>query len=102
MQLEAERQQLELVAQAAPTDFSNVVRDLEARVAEWREAASRNVAQARQILRKLLCGRVLITPCADGKCETLRTERLRKIVQGDSARNSGGVPNGIGYLGNAV
>ena len=82
MQLEAERQQLELVAQAAPTDFSNVVRDLEARVAEWREAASRNVAQARQILRKLLCGRVLITPCADGKCELSGRSDYGKLFRG--------------------
>jgi hypothetical protein len=51
------------------SDLTVMARDLRRRVLEWREMAARNVSQARQILRKLLAGRIVLAPRTDRKCE---------------------------------
>jgi hypothetical protein len=57
-------------------------RDLRVRVDEWRSLAVRNVCQGRQILRKLLDGRLTITPRHDGMCELSGRANYGKLFSG--------------------
>jgi hypothetical protein len=66
--LEAERRQIELWASPARPDLGAIDGEIHRRVEEWRTMATRTVAQGRQILRKLLAGRVVMTPDADRRC----------------------------------
>jgi Recombinase/Recombinase zinc beta ribbon domain len=80
--LQTERRQIETIAHATPDDFTEVERVLLERVKDWRAAANPNIAQARQVLRKLLRGRVLITPKPDGTCELSGQADYGKLFSG--------------------
>ena len=55
---------------------------LTARVAEWKAMAARNVAQGRQVIRKLLRGRVTVKPLPDGTCELSGRADYGKLFTG--------------------
>ena len=80
--LEAERRQLEAVATMGTVDAGVVERELVERVNDWRAMAARNVAQGRQLLRKLLRGRVRVTPKDDGTCELSGQADYGKLFSG--------------------
>ncbi len=63
--IEAEVQRLEIAAQALSLDARKVAAELEAQLVDWRGLLRANVQQARQMLRKLMVGRLVFTPNAD-------------------------------------
>jgi site-specific DNA recombinase len=74
--------QLETVEKAGPVSVDALEQDLVARVEEWRAMAARNVTIARQLLRKLLRGRVVLTPREDGTCELSGQADYGKLFSG--------------------
>ena len=50
-------------------DLGQLQREVEARVADWRDLLTRQVAQSRQILRKLLVGWIVFRRREDGSYE---------------------------------
>jgi len=80
--VDAERRDLEAVLRGEHRTVDQVRRDLHQRAEDWRTAARRNVAQARQVLRKLLRGRLLITPREDGMCEMSGQADYGKLFSG--------------------
>jgi hypothetical protein len=74
--------ELEALARGGPVDADRVQADLAVRVTDWRTMAARNVAQGRQVLRKLLRGRVVLTPCEDGTCELSGQADYGKLFAG--------------------
>jgi hypothetical protein len=81
-QIEIERQQIATVLRAKPQEFRKVSRELRRRAEDWRTAAGRNVSQARQILRKLVRGRLVLTPLDDGTCELSGQADYGKLFSG--------------------
>jgi hypothetical protein len=77
-----ERTQLEAVRRNGPIDVGPLREDLARRVADWRTSAARSVAQERQVLRKLLRGRGLMTPREDGKVELSGQADYGKLFSG--------------------
>ena len=71
--------------------FTPLPRDLrgllERRLADWRGAMTRNVAQARQLLRRLLVGRIVFTPTAAG-VEFVGQVTLGNLLAGIACTNS--------------
>ena len=63
----------ERVAHLPRLDQARLARDLTARLTEWRGLLSRHTAQARQLLRKLLVGRLTFAPetRTDGRYVTI-------------------------------
>ena len=57
---------LEGMVQVGLLDHSSLQRDLENRLKDWHGLASRQVTHARQILKKLLIGRIRFDPKTDG------------------------------------
>ena len=80
--LQSQREQLEKVLRDGPLDVRQLQADLARRVADWRTSAARSVAQGRQVLRKLLRGRVLMTPREDGKVELSGQADYGKLFSG--------------------
>jgi hypothetical protein len=76
------RTQLEAIPRDGPIDVGPLRADLERRVADWRTSAARSVAQGRQVLRKLLRGRVRKTPREDGQVELSGQADYRKLFSG--------------------
>jgi hypothetical protein len=60
---------------------------LERRLADWQGAMSRNVAQARQLLRRLLVGRIVFTPTPAG-VEFVGQVTLGNLLAGIACTNS--------------
>ncbi len=60
--LRAQLTALERLEQLSGLDLARLDRDLTERLTEWRELLSRHTAQARQLLRKLLVGRLAFAP----------------------------------------
>lgn len=77
-----EVQQIETLRRDGPLDVGPLRADLERRVADWRTSATRSVAQGRQVLRKLLRGRVLMTPRQDGTVELSGQADYGKLFSG--------------------
>jgi hypothetical protein len=71
--------------------------ELKERIADWRAPLTQHVAQARQLLRKVLADRLAVTPEPGGG--PLRRHHGRQHVYEDSGRNcvskGRGVPRGI-------
>lgn len=78
----AERDRLDLSRSKQPLDVQQLRAALEQRVADWRTSASRSVAQGRQVLRKLLRGRVRMTPHDDGRVELSGQADYGKLFSG--------------------
>ncbi len=86
--------QLERVV-SAPSDITTIERELLARVQEWRTMAARTVAQGRQILRKLLRGRVTATPQDDGTVELSGQADYGKLFSGIFLATAVASPRGL-------
>jgi hypothetical protein len=75
-------------AQAVPTDLGKVHAQLRAYLDEWRKLLSKHVGQARQILRKLVDGKLVFTPKenANGKryYEFTGQATLGRLLEGAS------------------
>jgi len=81
--VDAERRELDAIRRLAGHDVQRIERDLRQRVDEWRTAARRNVAQGRQVLRKLLNQtRVTMRPLDDGMCELSGRADYGKLFSG--------------------
>ncbi len=63
--LQEQLRTLAATAQVVPTDLTKVQGQLRAYLAEWQTLLLKHVAQARQILRKLLEGKLVFTPRED-------------------------------------
>jgi hypothetical protein len=61
-QVQAELRGLDQLAQAAALDIADVSAKLETILDGWRDPLTGDVAQARQVLRKVLDGRLMFTP----------------------------------------
>lgn len=64
-QIESDLQGLGVIEQAQTLTRASITRDLEARLVDWRGLLRANLQQNRQLIRKLLNGRLKITPNAD-------------------------------------
>ena len=67
---EIQQRRAALVAAVAPSpprlDRRTLRQALSARLADWQTILRRNIPQGRQLLRKLLVGRITFTPVAEG------------------------------------
>jgi hypothetical protein len=79
---------LRAIAATANPDVSGMIRELRQRAHEWRTAARRYIAEARQILRKLITDRLLITPLDEGTCELSGQADYGKLFNGIVLRAS--------------
>ena len=94
---------LERVAQLPRLDLTRLERDLTARLTEWRGVLSRHTAQARQLLRKLLVGRLTFAPetRADGRyVQITGTGTIAPIAAALGYPSSVASPRGIETSGN--
>jgi len=83
--LEAEVQSLEQVGNLSATDLQALEPDLLLRLEDWRALFRRHVLEARQMLGKVLSGRVVFTPRATGaewEVEYTAECSLGKLVSG--------------------
>ncbi len=65
VQIESDLQRLGTIEQAHALSATGIATDLETHLVEWRAPLHANVQQARQMIRKLLEGRIVVTPNAD-------------------------------------
>jgi hypothetical protein len=63
-------------------DLQQIQQDVEVRLADWRGVLRRHVAQSRQILKKLLVGRIVFRQREDGVYEFSGQASLGRIVAG--------------------
>ena len=77
-----EARHLEALIRAGGFDADAIRAQLARRVQDWRALAAKNVAHGRQILRKLLQGRVRLTPRSDGRVELAGTTDYGKLFSG--------------------
>jgi hypothetical protein len=82
---------------AAPIDADALVRSVTARAADLRGLFARNVAQARQVVRQLLEGRLVCEPFedADARGYTFTATGTYRRLGVPELVNVGGGPNGI-------
>jgi len=80
--VEAERRHLLSWTASVRPDIDTVDAELRRRVDEGRAMATRNVAQSRQILRKLLAGRIIVTPREDRTCAMSGRSDYGKLFSG--------------------
>jgi site-specific DNA recombinase len=80
--LQTDCDQLESWHHAGRVNVREVQRELRKRADDWRVMAARNVSQGRQILRKLLDGRVTITPRDHDTCELSGRASYGKLFSG--------------------
>ena len=81
-----------------PVDDEALVRTVTKRAAEARELLGRQVAQARQMIRALLDGRLVCEPFDEGDARGYTFEALgtyRRFIRELEVANVGGGPNGI-------
>jgi hypothetical protein len=79
-------------------DTDVLVEDLKARAADARALLGRSIPQARQMIRRLLDGRLVCEPIDDGAGRGYAFTALgtyRQLLSGSESVNVGGGPNGI-------
>ena len=99
--LRAQLTALERVAHLPTLDLTRLERDLTTRLTEWRGLLSRHTAQARQLLRKLLVGRLTFVPenRADGRyVQITGTGTLGPLAAALGCPNTVASPRGLGRL----
>ena len=80
--LQTELSGLEGLQPVTTHDLQQIQQDVEARLADWRGLLRRHVAQSRQILKKLLVGRIVFQPRDDGTYEFSGQASLGRIIAG--------------------
>ncbi len=89
---------LESCEQVSQFDFRQIEQELRARLEDWRGLLCRQVAQARQILRKLLVGKLVFTPREDASgryYEFAGQGTLRQVLAGVAAAKGRVSPAGF-------
>ncbi len=89
---------LERCDQVSQFDFRQIEQELRARLEDWRGLLCRQVAQARQILRKLLVGKLVFTPKEDASgryYEFVGQGTLRQVLAGVGAAKGRVSPAGF-------
>jgi hypothetical protein len=76
-------------------DLQQIQHDVEARLADWRGLLRRHVAQSRQILKKLLVGRIVFQPRDDGTYEFSGQASLGRIIAGLACTKAVVAPTGF-------
>jgi hypothetical protein len=76
-------------------DLQQLQRDVEARLSDWRGLLSRQIAQSRQILKKLLVGRIVFRQRPDGSYEFSGEASLGRILAGVTGTKAGVAPTGF-------
>ena len=76
-------------------DLQQIQEEVEARLADWRGLLRRQVAQSRQILKKLLVGRIVFQQRDDGSYEFSGQASLGRIIAGLSCTKAVVAPTGF-------
>jgi site-specific DNA recombinase len=76
-------------------DLQQLQRDVEIRLSDWRGLLSRQIAQSRQILKKLLVGRIVFRQTPDGGYEFSGEASLGRILAGVVCTKAGVAPTGF-------
>ena len=76
-------------------DLQQIQREVETRLADWRGLLSRQPAQSRQILKKLLVGRIVFRRREDGVYEFSGQASLGRILAGALVTKAGVAPTGF-------
>ena len=79
-------------------DLQQIQQDVEARLADWRGLLRRHVAQSRQILKKLLVGRIVFQPRDDGTYEFSGKASLGRIIAGLACTKTVVAPTGHAHV----
>jgi len=77
-------------------DLQRLQRDVEIRLSDWRGLLRRQVVQSRQILKKLLVGRIVFRPREDGVYEFSGQASLGRVLAGIVCTKAGVAPMGRG------
>jgi hypothetical protein len=75
-------------------DLQQLQRDVEARLSDWRGLLSRQIAQSRQILKRLLVGRIVFRQRPDGVYEFSGQASLGRLLAGILCTKAGVAPTG--------
>jgi site-specific DNA recombinase len=76
-------------------DLQQLQRDVEARLSDWRGLLSRQITQSRQILKKLLVGRIVFRQREDGVYEFSGQASLGRVLAGIVCTKAGVAPTGF-------
>jgi site-specific DNA recombinase len=93
--LQTEVAGLEGLRPVSARDLQDIQRDVKERLADWRGLLRRQVVQSRQILRKLLVGRIVFRPREDGIYEFSGQASLGRVLAGIVCTKAGVAPTGF-------
>ena len=93
--LQQELAGLQALKPLTAVDLGQLQREVEVRVADWRDLLTRQVAQSRQILKKLLVGRIVFRRQEDGGYEFNGQATLGKLLAGIVCTKAGVAPTGF-------
>jgi hypothetical protein len=83
---------LEGVRPVSARDLQDIQREVEVRLTDWRGLLRRQVTQSRQILRKLLVGRIVFRQRPDGSYEFSGEASLGRVLAGIICTKAGVAP----------
>jgi hypothetical protein len=83
---------LEGLRPVSARDLQDIQRDVEVRLADWRGLLRRQVAQSRQILKKLIVGRIVFRQREDGVYEFSGQASLGRVLAGVICTKAGVAP----------
>ena len=90
--LQTELAGLEGLRPVSARDLQDIQRDVEVRLTDWRGLLRRQVAQSRQILKKLLVGRIVFRQREDGVYEFSGQASLGRVLAGVVCTKAGVAP----------
>jgi site-specific DNA recombinase len=93
--LQQELAGLQALKPLTAVDLGQLQREVEIRVADWRGLLTRQVLQSRQILKKLLVGRIVFRRREDGSYEFSGQATLGKVLAGIVCTKAGVAPTGF-------
>jgi hypothetical protein len=93
--LQSELAGLEGLQPVTARDLQDIQREVEIRLADWRGLLTRQVVQSRQILKKLLVGRIVFRPRDDGTYEFSGRATLGRIIAGLACTKTVVAPTGF-------
>jgi hypothetical protein len=93
--LQSELAGLEGLRPVAARDLQELQREVEVRLTEWRGLLQRQVTVSRQILRKLLAGRIVFRRREDGVYEFSGQASLGRLLAGIICTKAGVAPTGF-------
>ena len=93
--LQEELAGLEGLRPVSARDLQDIQQDVEGRLTDWRGLLRRQVVQSRQILRKLLVGRIVFRQREDGVYEFSGQASLGRVLAGIVCTKAGVAPTGF-------